>query len=215
MSGGAPGPHLTVRHLGRCSRAVVLLLHGGAEAGLEPVSRWAGPPLRMVPFGWAIRRRNRGVAVARLRYRRRGWNGAAADPLADVRDALVRLDARRPGLPVVLVGHSMGGRAALRAAGDPHVLGVVALAPWIPAGEPVDQFAGRDVVVIHGSADDRTSPTNSARFAERITGIARSVRYESIPGGEHAMLRHVRRWHRLTADAVSEMITRGGAASPA
>ncbi len=203
---GSPHPHLTVRHLGRRSRAVVLLLHGGAEAGLEPVSRWAGPPLRMVPFGWAIRRRNRRVAVARLRYRRRGWNGAAADPLADVRDALARLDARRPGLPVVLVGHSMGGRAALRAAGDPHVLGVVALAPWIPPEDPVDQLAGRDVVVLHGTDDDRTSPGNSARFAERIAGVARSVHSETIPGGDHAMLRHARRWHRLTADAVATML---------
>jgi len=207
VSGDTAHPHLTVRHLGRRSRAVVLLLHGGAEAGLEPVSRWAGPPLRMVPFGWAIRRRNRRVAVARLRYRRRGWNGAAEDPLADVRDALTRLDARRPGIPVVLVGHSMGGRAALRAAGDPHVRGVVALAPWIPAEDPVDQLAGRDVVVLHGSDDDRTSPGNSARFAERIAGVARSVRSETIPGGDHAMLRHARRWHRLTADAVTTMLT--------
>ncbi|MFM8303034.1 MAG: alpha/beta hydrolase [Actinomycetota bacterium] len=199
-------PHLTVRHLRRRSRAVVLLLHGGAEAGLEPVSRWAGPPLRMVPFGWAIHRRNRRVAVARLRFRRRGWNGVAAHPLEDVRAALERLDRRASGLPVVLVGHSMGGRAAIATAGEPSVLGLVALAPWIPADDPVDQVAGRHVVVIHGSDDQRTSPVASARFAARITGIARSVRTETVPDGDHAMLRHARRWHRLTADAVATML---------
>ncbi|WP_438949092.1 LLM class flavin-dependent oxidoreductase, partial [Streptomyces harbinensis] len=42
----------------------------------------------------------------------------------------MRLAARLGPVPVVLVGHSMGGRAALRAAGHPAVTGVVALAPW-------------------------------------------------------------------------------------
>jgi len=36
-----------------------------------------------------------------------------------------------------LVGHSMGGRTALRCAADQAVVGVCALAPWIEPGEPV------------------------------------------------------------------------------
>ena len=36
-----------------------------------------------------------------------------------------------PDLPVCLIGHSLGGRAALLAAGQPTVAGVVALAPWV------------------------------------------------------------------------------------
>jgi alpha-beta hydrolase superfamily lysophospholipase len=198
--------HLTGRGFGRRTRAVALLLHGGAEVGTEPVSRWAGPPLRMVPFGWAVRRRRRDVAVVRLRFRRRGWNGAAADPVADVHRALDRVVARAGPLPVVLVGHSMGGRAALLAAGDPHVVGVIALAPWIPAGDPVAQLAGVDVVIVHGTGDRRTSPVQSARVTERLIGIARSVRYETVADGDHAMLRHARRWHRLVADAVADMV---------
>jgi len=198
-------PHLTLPHLHARTRAVAVLLHGGAEDGTEPVARWAGPPLRMLPFGWAIHRRDPAIAVARLRYRHRGWNGAAADPVADVRHALARIDARRPDLPVVLVGHSMGGRAAIRAAGDPNVVGVLALAPWIPRDDPVAQLAGKDVVVIHGTDDHRTSPESSARFAAGIEGIARSVEYLPVPGGDHAMLRHATTWHRLTADAVSRI----------
>jgi alpha-beta hydrolase superfamily lysophospholipase len=143
-----------------------------------------------------------------MRYRRRGWNGLAADPVADVEYALARIATRRPGIPVVLVGHSMGGRAAIRAAGNPHVRGVVALAPWIPSDDPIDQLAGRDIVVIHGTDDRRTSPAGSARFAGAATPVARSVRYEEIPGGDHAMLRHARTWHRLTADAVVAMAER-------
>jgi len=206
VTGAAPTPHLTRRGLRRRSRAVVLLLHGGAEAGTEPVSRWGGPPLRMLPFGWTLRRRDRALAVARLRYRRRGWNGAAADPVADVRWALGELARQRPGLPVVLVGHSMGGRAAIAAAGDPAVVGVVALAPWLPPDDPVDQLAGRSVVVVHGTHDHRTSPENSARFVARIQDVARNARWVPVPGGDHAMLRHAPRWHRLTADAAVEML---------
>jgi pimeloyl-ACP methyl ester carboxylesterase len=197
--------HLTTRGLGPRARAVVVLLHGGAERGTEPVSRRAGPVLRMLPFGWAIRRRDRSVAVARLRYRRRGWN-AGADPIADVDGALARIDARHPGIPVVLVGHSMGGRAALRCAGWPTVVGVVALAPWTPPDDPVDQLAGRALVVIHGAADHRTSPAASALLTERVAGLARSVRYVVVPAGDHAMLRHWARWQRLTVDAVLEIV---------
>ena len=201
-------PHLSLPRLDTRTRAVALLLHGGAEVGTEPVARWAGPPLRMVPFGWSIRRHARNVGVARMRYRRRGWNGAAADPLADVEYALTQIDRRRPGLPVVLVGHSMGGRAAILAAGDPQVVGLVALAPWIHRDDPVDQLAGKDVAVLHGTDDHRTSPEGSARFAATIGAIARSVEYVSIPGGDHAMLRHAATWHRSTADAVAAMTDR-------
>lgn len=200
--------HLVVRGGGPDTRAVALLLHGGAEAGTGPVPRWSGPPLRMVPFGWAIRRRDRRIAVARLRYRTRGWNGAAADPLTDVVDALRRLQARRPGVPVVIVGHSMGGRAAIAAAGDPHVTGIVVLAPWIPADDPIIQLTGRDVLVVHGTDDHRTSPEGSARFARRIEGVARSTDWIAVPGGDHAMLHHFRRWHGLTATAVVAMVDR-------
>ncbi len=201
-----PPAHLAVRGLRRRTRAVALLLHGGAETGTAPVSRWSGPPLRMVPFGWAIRRRDRTVAIARLRYRRRGWNGPAADPVVDVADALAAIDARRPGIPVVLVGHSMGGRAAIAAAGAPAVVGLVALAPWIPPIDPVDQLAGRVVVVVHGTDDHRTSSEVSSRFVARATGIAREARWVPIPGGDHAMLRRARRWHRVTATAVPAIV---------
>lgn len=202
----APRAHLAFRGLGRRSRAVALLLHGGAETGTAPVSRWEGPPLRMLPFGWAIRRRDRTVAVARLRYRHRGWNGPAADPVVDVVDALATIAARRPGIPVVLVGHSMGGRAAIAAAGAPGVVGVVALAPWIPPTDPVHQLAGRAVVVVHGTDDHRTSPEVSSQFVARATGVAREARWVPIAAGDHAMLRRALRWHGVTAAAALAMV---------
>ena len=57
-----------------------------------------------------------GPAVHLLRYRYRGWNASAADPVLDTTWALEEIASRHPGGPVVLVGHSMGGRAALWAA---------------------------------------------------------------------------------------------------
>src|SRR3569833_1926732 len=72
--------------------------------------------LRMVPFARARHRAGRkdGGEVRLLRNRRYGWNAPAMDPLDDARGALERIRADHPGLPVVLVGHSMGARVALR-----------------------------------------------------------------------------------------------------
>ena len=71
---------------------------------------------RMHPFARDLAALGDDLAVAQLRYRIRGWNDNGVDALADVAFALAALDARYGGVPTVLVGHSMGGRAALRSA---------------------------------------------------------------------------------------------------
>ncbi|MYV65587.1 alpha/beta fold hydrolase, partial [Streptomyces sp. SID2131] len=103
--------------------AAVLLLHGGRADGPEPPPALNLPALRMRPFAAAVTRavRGRSVLVAEVRYRHRGWNGARADAARDAETALNDLRERIGPVPVVLLGHSMGGRAALRAAGDPAV----------------------------------------------------------------------------------------------
>ncbi len=64
----------------------------------------------------------RGVETALVRYRVAGWNGEAADAYQDVQWSIEQLRAELgKDVPVVLVGHSMGGRAALKAGGDPQV----------------------------------------------------------------------------------------------
>jgi thioesterase domain-containing protein len=199
-------PRLTMRRAPAGATGVALLLHGGTEESHDPVRAWSGPVLRMRPFGRAIRRRDSDIDVAFLRFRVQGWNGASADPVADVAFAIDRISGRHPNLPIVLVGHSMGGRAAIRSAGDARVCGVVALAPWLPSGEPTAQLAGRDLVLIHGTADDRTSPRGSAQFADAARDVARSVDYVAVPGGVHSMLRHSSTWHRRTAEAVATMV---------
>lgn len=97
------------------------------------------------------------VFLGEVRYRVRGWNGAGADPVHDVRRALEELAGLAGDAPVLLVGHSMGGRAALRAADMPQVRAVLVLAPWCPDGETVAHLRDKDVMVIHGTAT--ASPT--------------------------------------------------------
>ena len=71
------------------------------------------------------RTRATGWPWPRCGTRVRGWNGAQRSPVADVEQALDELAARFPGVPIALVGHSMGGRAAMYAAGHEGVRAVV------------------------------------------------------------------------------------------
>lgn len=191
--------------------AVVLVLPGGRSHGTERASRRNLAYLRMAAMAGTLRRRlgPHGAAVAVLRYRLRGWNGSAADPVRDVRWALEQLRARFPGTPVVLVGHSMGGRAALWAADRPGVAGVCALAPWIPAGDPVRQLADRPVLIAHGLADRRTSPEASHDYALRALSAGHPVRHIELPHAGHAMLRRPGNWTNLVVEFVHRLLPEG------
>lgn len=182
------------------TEAVALVLHGGAEHGLGRVPPWKLAYQRMVPIARALHRAGRrdGVEVRLLRNRRYGWNAPAMHPVDDARWALARVRADHPGVPVVLVGHSMGGRVALRVADDPAVRGVCALAPWTPPDEPVEAVAGRAVLIVHGTRDRMTSPAESHAFAERAERVAARVARFEIVGEGHAMLRRSSVWTRLT-----------------
>ncbi|RSD17210.1 alpha/beta hydrolase [Amycolatopsis eburnea] len=190
------------------TEAVVLVLHGGAERGLGAVPPWKLAYLRMVPIARALHRAGRahGVEVRLLRNRRYGWNAPAMDPVDDARWALGRIRAEHPGVPVVLVGHSMGGRVALRVADDPAVRGICALAPWTPRGEPVAAVAGRSVLIVHGTRDRMTSPAESHAFAERAEGVAARVARFEIANEGHAMLRRSSVWTRLTIAFTLEVL---------
>src|SRR5437588_4343410 len=117
----------------------------------------------MIPDAAAIRQglRGSGAVVRRARFRVHGWNGAQASPVGDLNQALDAIAAGFGPVPVVLVGHSMGARAAVRAAGHPAVSAVAGLAPWLPAGEPSGQLAGRSVLLVHSTSDGITSPAET------------------------------------------------------
>ncbi|WP_370531734.1 alpha/beta fold hydrolase [Streptomyces venezuelae] len=155
--------------------------------------------------------RHADILIGHVRYRTRGWNGERADPVHDARRALAELADMAGPLPVVLLGHSMGARAALRAADDPRVRGVVALAPWCPPGEPVTQLAHRTVVALHDPADPVTSATDTWAYLRRAEAAGARVRGIHMPGGRHTMISHSRLWHTVAAHSTADVLGRTAA----
>jgi alpha-beta hydrolase superfamily lysophospholipase len=182
------------------TKGVVLVAHGGQTSSTAPTSPLQPAVLRMIPVAAAIRiaLRGSGTAIQRHRFRVRGWNGAVASPVGDLNEALDAVVAEFGSVPVVLVGHSMGARAAARAAGHPAVTAVAGLAPWLPPGEPVAQLAGRRVLLAHGSADGVTSPAETWAFFERARAVT-EVSAVEVRDGDHAMVRRACLWHAIAA----------------
>jgi hypothetical protein len=193
---------------------VIVVAHGGKSVSSEPTTAVQPAVLRMVPLARAIRRalRGSGAVVFRPRFQLRGWNGEQALPVRDLNRILDDIGRRFGPVPVVLVGHSMGARAAMRVAGHPVVSAVAGLAPWLPPGEPVRQLAGRRVLLVHGSADGITRPEDTWAYAERARSVAEVMAVE-IRNGDHAMLRRAGLWHSVAAEFVCSVLRlpgRGG-----
>jgi dienelactone hydrolase len=175
-------------------RAVVLVLHGGQEQSTDATTRWYPAYWRMVPFARNLSRVP-GLAVWSVLNTFKGWNDL--DPVTDARRVLEEVHRVHPDVPVALVGHSMGGRVALRVADDPAVVGVCALAPWTPEGEPVEQLAGRTVLIAHGDRDRTTDPALSYAYAQRAKKVTDKVARFDVRGESHALLKRYREWTRL------------------
>ncbi|MDH6517737.1 pimeloyl-ACP methyl ester carboxylesterase [Streptomyces sp. SAI-208] len=197
-------------------RAAVVVLHGGRATSERRTRSWQLAALRMDPFVRSVTALlpRQDILVAQVRYRLRGWNGSRADPVRDTRQALDELAELTGPVPTVLLGHSMGGRAALHAAGHPQVRGVVALAPWWPPGEPVDHLAGRHVVALHGDQDRVTSLADTADCVRRARRTATRAGLAVVGAGDHAMLRRHRLWHRTAAGAVAHLLDPEGTPDP-
>jgi dienelactone hydrolase len=213
-------PRLSFSGHGSQPEAVVLLLHGGTTDSHAAV-RWFDPSvLRMLPFGRSVTRAGGGrIVLARLRYAARGWNGDQESPLADARWALDRIDESFGHLPVGLVGHSMGGRVALRVVdhggvsggihGGDHTRGVhsiAALAPWLPDGEPVPVLGRRALLLAHGTADRITDPARTTELAEKLTAEGADVELVTYPGARHSMMFPARPWHEMVAGFMAKTL---------
>lgn len=187
----------------RKPEGLVLVLHGG---GSRRDSAMVSPAqlsvLRMVPIAHRIARAGRGrLTVVRLLNSVRGWD-TRHTPVEDVRWALQQLqDTHGASMPTCLVGHSLGGRAALLSGDQPEVTSVVALNPWVQTTDHVD-LGGRPTLVVHGTEDRIANPHTSAALAEQLSHTA-PVGFLRVTGGKHAMLSH----RRVFEDAASQFAT--------
>jgi len=188
----------------------VIVLHGGAARnGRMRVSPTQLSVVRMVPIARRIAHAGAGrLAVVRLLNSRRGWD-TRHTPVQDAGWALAQLRQRLgAGVPTCLVGHSLGGRAALLAAGAPEVLSAVALAPWVVDSDTPAGIEGKRFLIVHGSRDRIASPARAARLARRMEGEA-DVRFVVVDGAQHAMLRHHSTFSGLAAQFVVETLLSG------
>ncbi|MGW1894755.1 alpha/beta fold hydrolase [Streptomyces sp. NPDC002004] len=204
--GESAGSALWVRHCPQQPRAAVITLHGGRADSYRASQPWHLAALRMHPV---LRAAASAVSLqeavlGQVRYRHIGWN--QGDPLRDAYRALDELEQLTGPVPVILIGHSMGGRAALRAASHPYVRGVVALAPWLPPEEPTRHLQGKRAVVLHGNRDRVTSPSASTHYIHRARTSQARAGIILIRHGDHAMLHRSGLWHRTVAGLVTDLL---------
>jgi pimeloyl-ACP methyl ester carboxylesterase len=194
-------PHLTRYDAGVRPRAVVVMLHGGKARGHEVVDGRSLSWRRTAAMQRDIARaaQEADVSTWLLRFTHRGWNGGA-DRIADARAALDDVRRQLGDVPVVLLGHSMGGRTAVHVADDPSVRGVVALAPWLPPGESVAALRGKSLYAAHGSRDRITSARGTAAYVRRAAEVADVAEFTDMGPRGHYLLRGRREWNRVASE---------------
>ena len=186
-------------------RGLVLLLHGGKPRSRQAVNGRSASWRRVRALGRDIAPalHEAGVAVWVHRFTERGWNGDGADRIADAREALI--EAKQLEVPVVVLGHSMGARTAVQVADDPHVHGVVALAPWFDPRDPVRALAGKRLVAAHGSRDRITSAKATQAFLRRASSVA-EVEYVDMGPLGHYLLRGRGQWNEVALRSCLDLL---------
>ncbi|WP_408898901.1 alpha/beta hydrolase [Nocardioides sp. R1-1] len=202
-------PALTDAWLPRSPRAIALVLHGGAQHGTQPVDGRSLSWRRGRALARQVARplRTDGIGVLVLRYRTRGWNaghGPVPAPVADARWALDEI-ARAHGLPVAILGHSMGARTGVAVADHPSVRGVVALAPWLPPDDPVRPLTGKVLRAAHGRRDRITSARATRAFVARAARVA-DAEFTDMGAVGHYLLRRVPAWNAYAVAGVREIL---------
>lgn len=185
------------------------MLHGGQEHSHAPVENKHASWWRMTLMARSLRTycEVNELALVLVQHRKRGWNdNTDPDPVRDARFAIGQITGQYGDVPVILVGHSMGGRTACRVADHEGVVGVVALAPWLPRNETNEHIVGTHLRVLHGTRDKWTSARWSKDFVSRCQGLAASATWTPMTGAGHFMLRRVRKWNRFVEDSVSDIL---------
>jgi pimeloyl-ACP methyl ester carboxylesterase len=202
-------PHLTQHRPRRTTTGVALLLHGLVRSP-DPLDARSPSWLRMRLMAAQVRGAltRDGIAVWLLRYRFGGWGDDTRfpSPVGDARWALGRIREELGGVPVVLVGHSMGGRTAVAVADDLHVRGVVALAPWLGPRDPVATLRGRHLLAAHGRKDRVTSAEATRAYVARASRTTLTSECIDMGPRGHTMLPGAAAWNRVAVDATRRFL---------
>ena len=199
--GGMPSYRLHMTPALAETRGILLLLHGGPEKGTEPVSGTRGAFVQIEHLRRRVGPRvaKAGVATWSLQNGVVGWNDEESPaPVADARAALAEAQHAHPGVPIVLIGHSMGGRAAIQAADHENVVGVVGLSPWVPKRQSPEPLRAKHLAIAHIKLElfPECRPADVRRFARSAEGIAKSIVVKDMGFDIHVMLLE-ERWHEF------------------
>jgi pimeloyl-ACP methyl ester carboxylesterase len=196
------------------AQLAVVCVNGGQASQVE--GTWSAS-LEWLVHGLAPRFPQ--LTLGEVKYRIKSWNRLDWC-IEDAQAAIEALGAPR----TLLLGFSMGGAVAARAAGEASVETVVGLAPWFPERVSLDQLRGRRLAVLHGSLDrglpgiPGVSPASSRRGFERARALGAEGEYTIIPGALHGIalrtpwgpalpLPRARRWAELVADELTRFQT--------
>ena len=199
-----------VRSTGPEGALAVVCANGGQ--GAEVPGTWSAT------IEWLVHRlapRFADLRFVELRYRIKSWKRIDWC----IEDALAAIDDAEAGR-TLLVGFSMGGAVAVRAAAHPTVTGVLGLAPWLPDKLDLAPLVGRRLDVLHGALDrwlpgiPGVNPSISRRGFERARTLGVEGTYTVIPGAVHGiavrrrsgklvLLPRAARWAELAAAEVA------------
>ena len=175
-------------------RAVMVFLHGRGQhsgqyhrfaraLGATEVELWA------IDFvGHGLSEGEEGVVVA------------LGDLAADATELLGIARSERPGLPMILAGHSLGAATTVAVLADTEVEGVVLCGT--PRSIPARAFPSGAVLVVHG-VDDRLAPIDSIRdWIAARSGVV----FHEYPDAGHDLL-HEPVHPQVTADIVDFILS--------
>ncbi len=195
-----------MRVTGEGADLAVVCVNGGSRGDVP--GTWSAS------LEWLVRRlapRFPELAFGEVKFRIKSWNrlGMCTE------DALAAIDALGAA-QTLLIGFSMGGAVAIKAARHPSVTTVVGLAPWIPERLDLSTLDGRRLAVFHGALDryfpgiPGVNPSNSRSGFERARARGVDASYTIVPGAVHGIavrapwgaavpLPKARRWGELVA----------------
>ena len=190
--------------------AAVVCVNGGQ--GGEVAGTWSAT-LEWLVRGLAPRFPR--LVFGEVKYRVKSWRRLEWC-VDDARAAVETLAAPR----TLLLGFSMGGAVAIRAAGEPSVETVLGLAPWIPDRLDLDALRGRRLRVLHGTLDRSlpgipgVSPAASRRGFDRAQALGVDGEYTLVRGAVHGVALRARQgrpvplpraaaWARLVGDELA------------